>query len=94
MTRRKEPKRPHDRRGKNPNSLKTLRPPIKAGEVRNPFGINAKTPITASKTYAGLIGPLPFRRRVIFSREYLWKSASFPIPASWCSGRRPGRTKS
>lgn len=46
MTRRKKPKRPNDRRGKNPNSLKNLLPPIKPGEVRNPLGINAKTPIT------------------------------------------------
>jgi len=46
MTRRKKPKGPNDRRGKNPNSLKNLRPPIKPGEVRNPLGIEAKTPIT------------------------------------------------
>ena len=46
MTRRKKQKKPCDRRGKNPNSLKNLRPPIKPGEVRNPLGINAKTAIT------------------------------------------------
>jgi hypothetical protein len=46
MPRRKKRKRPNDRRGKNPNSLKNLRPPIKPGEVLNPLGINAKTPMT------------------------------------------------
>jgi hypothetical protein len=31
-------------RGKNPKSLMNLRPPIKPGEVRNPYGINTKRP--------------------------------------------------
>jgi hypothetical protein len=45
MPRRKKPKMLGDRRGKNPNSLKNLRP-MKPGETLNPTGINAKTPMT------------------------------------------------
>jgi len=45
VPRRKKLKTPGDRRGKNPNSLKNLRP-MKPGETLNPTGINAKTPMT------------------------------------------------
>jgi len=33
-------------RGKHPNSLANLKPPIRPGEVRNPEGINRRRPIT------------------------------------------------
>lgn len=45
MPRTKRPKKPGDRRGTNPNSLKNLIP-LKPGETHNRAGINRKTPFS------------------------------------------------
>jgi hypothetical protein len=51
---------PSDRRGKDPNSLKNLRP-IKPGETLNPTGINAKHPVTDEYR---VLGPSPLPERI------------------------------
>jgi hypothetical protein len=68
-----------DRRGKNPNSLKNLRP-MKRGETLNPTGINAKHPVTDEYR---VLGPSPLpelirnKLNLALGTEYLKPGATW-----------------
>jgi hypothetical protein len=54
-----------NRRGRNPNSLANLKPPIKPGEVRNPLGINRGRIISDNhEQLAGEVIPESLRLKV------------------------------